>query len=118
MAYNQIFGYSEDNSITKLDTDVLILLFQYFNVRDIESCSKTCVKWKNVAVDYFFRPHLKRLAKLDEDLKTQFHNKGWSEESNERDLIISLFDEFKSAKGKYRGKQKCFLIPLHISLHT
>ena len=83
-------------SIQKLPSEVLVLLFNKLNSKDIESCQLTCLKWKYCVALYILKPNLQHLAKNDAKLFSLLHAQGWNDEIADVDLIIALHEKLKS----------------------
>jgi len=83
-------------SIQKLPSEVLVLLFNKLNSKDVESCQLTCLKWKYCVALYILKPNLQHLAKNDAKLFSLLHAQGWNDEIADVDLIIALHEKLKS----------------------
>ena len=45
-----------------LPMEIIVVIFNHLNIQDLQQCCQTCTKWKNVIVQFFFRPQLRTLA--------------------------------------------------------
>ena len=85
-------------SIQELPTEVLVLLFNKLNSKDVESCQLTCLKWKYCVALYILKPNLQQLAKNNAKLFSLLHAQGWDDETEDVDLIIALHEKLKSVE--------------------
>ena len=45
-----------------LPMEIIVVIFNHLNIQDLQQCCQTCTKWKNIIVQFFFRPQLRTLA--------------------------------------------------------
>ena len=83
-------------SIQKLPSEVLVLLFNKLNSKDVESCQLTCLKWRYCVALYILKPNLQQLARNDAKLFNLLHAQGWNDEIADVDLIVALHEKLKS----------------------
>ena len=80
------------STIQKFPTELLVLIFKSLNLTDIETCLKTCMKWREIIAQFILQTSLKKLSKFDENLYNQFCGYGWFQDYfNDTELIISLY---------------------------
>ena len=87
----------EATSLQFFPPELMVEIFENLNGNHLENSSLVSITWHEIAVHHFYRPHLKRLAKQDEDFKTTLQEEEWTEDSDETDLIRSLYCKY----GKY-----------------
>ena len=69
-----------------------------FQKLELNWCSKLLgesLKWEAIASEYFFQPQLCCLAEFDTFTKNTLHKKGWTENCNNKNFIISLYKKYK-----------------------
>ena len=89
-------------TILDLPPEILVLIFKNINLTEVaENCSKTCLLWKTIIAQFVLQPRLREIAKYDDDVKEILTNANWTQQSTNHDLIMSLYDKFKSYKGLY-----------------
>ena len=82
------------STIQKFPTELLVLIFKSLNLTDIETCLKTCMKWREIIAQFILQTSLKKLSKFDENLYNQFCGYGWFQDYfNDTELIISLYEK-------------------------
>ena len=87
-------------TIHDIPIEILVLIFEYLNLSDIEFCLKTCYRWKDIIAQYFMKPHLQMFGILDEDIEDLLYEEGWTCDCNNTDFIVSLYEKVTSYKGK------------------
>merc|ERR1712020_213633 len=87
----------EATSLQFFPPELMVQIFENLNGNHLENSSLVSITWNEIAVHHFYRPDLKRLAKQDEDFKNTLQGEGWTEDSDETDLIRSLYCKY----GKY-----------------
>ena len=87
--------------IYNLPTEVLVHIFNHLNFSDVvKNCSNTCIRWRDIIVEFFMEPQLRIFALLDDDLKQKLLNENWNNECKDSNLIKTLWDKFKPYKSK------------------
>ena len=51
--------------IEDLPVEIIILIFKKLSLKDIESCCKTCYKWRHIVVKYFLAEQFTTFSALD-----------------------------------------------------
>ena len=87
-------------SIEDIPPEVVLLIFKILRIDDVENCFKICKKWRGIAANFIIKPHLKCLLKLNEDVQNIFQEEGWTEECNNTDEILDLYEKVKSYKDR------------------
>ena len=82
-------------NVNDLPPEMIVMIFKYLSVEDLQTCSITCILWRKLAVHFFFRPQLCNLAKFDELMKNTFYEERWTEDCKDDDLIMNLYDKYK-----------------------
>ena len=84
-----------ETKISHLPPEILIVIFKYVDVKDIENCSITCRYWKKLLAEFLMRPRLNRLAKSNLTLKKKLIANGWKKNCHDYDIIRKLHKKFK-----------------------
>ena len=64
-----------------LPIEIIVVIFNHLNIQDLQQCCQTCTKWKNVIVQFFFRPQLRTLAMVGLQCHIPDHSGQISEKS-------------------------------------
>ena len=101
-------------SIEDLPKEVLVQIFSFLNFNDIaDNCLWTCIRWYDVIADFFLKRYINKIAKTNEDMKISLLENGWlfdPRECIDGELIVSLFEKYRSFKGNYLIIGICSLI--------
>ena len=83
----------------------LISIFKYLNLIDIENCSLVYKKWERLIARDFYQKHFRIISKLNNEFKKELYKKGWTENCNNIELILSLWEILQPYRGgKYRRR--------------
>ena len=97
-------------SIEDLPNEIIVIIFQNLNLDTIELCSKISIRWYYICVHFFYRSHLKTIAKFDEESRQNLIEEGWNNDCYDYEFIVDLYKRFKSYRGKF------LKIYLHLNL--
>ena len=89
-----------------LPPEILVKIFNYLSFDHVvENCSKTCIYWNKVVIQYFLHPYLCNLASYSKNLKDLFQESGWSKdfdfEYGDVNIIATLYEKFKDPLRTY-----------------
>ena len=85
-------------TIENLPPEIMEMILIQLKHKDFEKCLKTSVRWKELAVHFCLKPHLKKIAKLDEELKTTLQEEASSKQYNDTDQILALYKKYNKAR--------------------
>ena len=68
------------------------------------------VRWYYICIHFFYRSHLKSIAKFDEESRQNLIEEGWNNDCYDYEFIVDLYKRFKS----YRGKFQKIHLPLNL----
>ena len=79
-------------SINNLPLVEFIEVFGYISLDEaVTTCSMVCKQWREAIAFHIVAPHIRGLTRSNLEYKTFLENKGWKEESNEVEKILSLY---------------------------
>ena len=81
-------------TIESLPVEVLIDIFEQLSLKDALTCSRVCRKWKNLVAQFLLASFLRKIAKSSESINANFHEEGWTENCEDVDLIINVYNKF------------------------
>ena len=83
----------------------LISIFKYLNLIDIENCCLVFKKWESLIARDFYQKHFRIISKLNDEIKKELYKKGWTENCNNIELILSLWETLQPYRGgEYRRR--------------
>ena len=91
--------FLEVTSIVDLPELALINIFKYLSLKEVENCYLACPKWKNIIGLDFFQPHLRLVSSLLFEMKKSFYLTGWTEDTQNVELILKIWKEFRPFRG-------------------
>ena len=91
--------FLEVTSIVDLPELALINIFKYLSLNEVENCYLACPKWKNIIGLDFFQPHLRLVSSLHFEMKKSFYLTGWTEDTQNVELILKIWKEFRPFRG-------------------
>ena len=97
-------------SIEDLPNEIIVMIFQNLNLDTIEICSNISIRWYYICIHFFYRSHLKSIAKFDEESRQNLIEEGWNNDCFDYEFIVDLYKRFKS----YRGKFQKIHLPLNL----
>ena len=87
--------------IENLPTEVLVHILKNLDLADIvENCSETCQRWRFISTQFFLQPELVKLTSENRELRLELLNKGWTEDCQNDQLIITLHEKFYYNQGR------------------
>ena len=66
-------------TIENMPPEVMELILKQLAHKDFKNCLNTSIRWKELTVHFCLKPHLKRLANLDTNLKNTIQGEFWRE---------------------------------------
>ena len=88
-------------SINDLPLEDFLEVFRYISLDEaVTSCSNVCVQWKEAIALHIVAPKIRGLARSNLEFKTFLEKKGWNEESNDVEKILSLYDIYNLFSSK------------------
>ena len=100
--------------INDLPLEMLLEILEYLNLHEaVDNASKTCQLWKEAVAQHILGPEVKKLACNNRKFKGDIMAKGWTEETKDTDLILSLYQDYEYWSSKYIStcsifkKQQC-----------
>jgi len=85
----------KETTIHHLPSEILIVIFKYVGLKDIDNCSMTCQYWKKLLAEVLMKPRLNRLIKSNLTLKKKLIANGWKKNCHDYDMIRKLHKKFK-----------------------
>ena len=85
----------KETTIHHLPSEILIVIFKYVGLKDIDNCSMTCRYWKKLLAEVLMKPRLNRLVKSNLTLKKKLIANGWKKYCHDYDMIRKLHKKFK-----------------------
>ena len=78
-------------SINDLPLEDFLEVFNYISLDEaVTSCSNVCVQWKEAIALHIVAPNIRGLTRSNLEFKTFLEKKGWTEESENVEKILSL----------------------------
>ena len=77
-------------TIEDIPREIMELIFNLLPHEDFMSCLKTSIRWKELTIEFCLKPHLKRLANLDEDLKNTIQGEAY----HDADQILAIYKKY------------------------
>ena len=87
-------------SIEDLPNEIIVMIFQNLNLDTIEICSNISVRWYYICIHFFYRSHLKSIAKFDEESRQNLIEEGWNNDCYDYEFIVDLYKRFKSYRAR------------------
>ena len=90
--------------INDLPVEMILEIFESLSLHElVVNSSKTCLRWREIIGQFILAPKIMRMANVNGTFKKEIKEDGWSEESNESNLILSLYQkyEFYSSKNLF-----------------
>ena len=79
-------------SINDLPLEDFLEVFNYISLDEaVTSCSNVCVQWKEAIALHIVAPKIPGLARSNLEFKTFLEKKGWNQESNDVEKILSFY---------------------------
>ena len=79
-------------SINDLPLEDFLEVFNYISLDEaVTSCSNVCVQWKEAIALHVLAPKIRGLTRSNLEFKTFLEKKGWNQESNDVEKILSLY---------------------------
>ena len=87
--------------IQDLPIEMFLKVVEILTLHEImRNCTKVCRLWRERVALFILRPKLDKLAKAHWVFKMKIQAEGWTEESDDIDLILSLYDQYQSFSSK------------------
>ena len=78
-------------SINDLPLEDFLEVFNYISLDEaVTSCSNVCVQWKEAIALHIVAPNIRGLTRSNLEFKTFLEKKGWNQESQDVEKILSL----------------------------
>ena len=85
------------DDINKLPIEVLVNIFKELSLYDVvNNCMQTCQRWKSIIVSFILPNQLCTFANLDSGMKKSLVNDGWSENCEDKELILHLWIKYSA----------------------
>ena len=90
----------QETFLNDLPDEMLLSIFEYLSLHELVVYSKTCRQWRVIIARWILRQKISRLAQTNGLFKREIQKKGWTEEAQDSDFILSLYPkyEFHSSK--------------------
>ena len=93
---------ASNTRINDLPIEMLLEIFESLSLHElVVNVSKTCLQWREIITQFILRPKILRLAKVNKAFKKNIEEDGWTEDSNDTDLILSLYQKYEFHSSKY-----------------
>ena len=79
-------------SINDLPLDDFLEVFRYISLDEaVTTCAMVCMPWREAIVLHILAPKIRALTRSNLEFKTFLEKKGWNQESNDVEKILSLY---------------------------
>ena len=83
-------------TIAVLPPEMLLEIFQNLRLHQlVTNCATVSPQWWEIIAKFILKPKILRLANCNGQFKREITQAGWTEESNQLELIISLYQKKK-----------------------
>ena len=87
-----------------MPVEMILEIFENLSLDElVVNSSKTCLQWRYIIGHFILAPKILRLANVNGIFKKEITEDGWTEESNDTDLILSLYQKYEFYSSKYFG---------------
>ena len=87
--------------INDLPIEMLLEIFENLKLHDlVVNSSKTCLQWREIIPQFILRPKILRLANVNGAFKKDIEEDGWTEETSDSELILSLYHKYEFYSSK------------------
>ena len=93
-------------TILDIPAEVLVMVLKNLELKYvIETCSRVCHNWRQLAVKCFLEPHVKKLAKLDNSFRESYdelwnNEFDWNGETNDVNSMLKIYHNMKCYQSK------------------
>ena len=88
--------------INDLPVEMILEIFENLSLHElVVNSSKTCLQWRYIIGQFILAPKILRLANVNGTFKKEIKEVGWTEESNDTELIFSLYQKYEYYSSKY-----------------
>ena len=87
--------------INYLPVEMMLEIFENLSLHElVVNSSKTCLRWREIISQFILAPKIMRLANANGTFKKEIKEVGWTEESNDTELILSLYQKYEYCSSK------------------
>ena len=93
-------------TIVEIPAEVLVMVLKNLELKYvIETCSRVCHNWRQLAAKYFLEPHVKKIAKLDNSFRESYDELwndkfNWIGDTNDTDSMLKIYHNMKCYQSK------------------
>ena len=104
LTMEEIDEICQQSEIKQLPVEMLLNIFENLSLHDlVVKGSKTCLQWREIITQFMLRPKILRLANVNGAFKKNIEKDGWTEECDDTELILSLYQKYEIYSSKYFG---------------
>ena len=88
------------SGINDLPAELFLEIFKYLSLNESLKCIKICTYWRKLIAIHIVGPQLLLLRETGQHFKDYLEKNGWTENCNDADLLLEMYDVTNSITSK------------------